>query len=57
MQYNLRIDPVTGEKYLAVLTKGREILRDPRLNKGTAFSHREQEQLDLNGLLPPAVLA
>lgn len=54
MQCNLRINPVTGEKYLAVLVKGKQILADPLLNKGTAFTHRERDELDLHGLLPPA---
>lgn len=54
MQYNMRIDPVTGERYLAVLVKGKQILMDPLLNKGTAFTHRERDEFALHGLLPPA---
>jgi malate dehydrogenase (oxaloacetate-decarboxylating) len=50
----LRIDPVTGERYLAVNTRGNRILRDPLLNKGTAFTRRERDELALHGLLPPA---
>lgn len=34
---------------------GYEILRNPKLNKGTAFSMEEREQYDLIGLLPKAV--
>ena len=56
MQCNLRIDPVTGEKYLAVPNRGKQILRDPLLNKGTAFTHRERDELALHGLLPPATI-
>jgi malate dehydrogenase (oxaloacetate-decarboxylating) len=33
------------------------VLRDPRLNRGTAFTHDERSALGLEGLLPPAVLS
>src|SRR5215813_6246331 len=35
---------------------GYELLADPQLNKGTAFSETERETFDLHGLLPPNVL-
>ena len=38
------------------LPKGSQILHEPLLNKGSAFSLKEREALDLNGLLPPRVL-
>src|SRR6201993_3265799 len=35
---------------------GYELLRDPRLNRGTAFTEAERRACRLEGLLPPAVL-
>jgi malate dehydrogenase (oxaloacetate-decarboxylating)(NADP+) len=37
------------------LPTGVALLRDPTLNKGTAFTERERDVLDLRGLLPPHV--
>ncbi|HSC96856.1 MAG TPA: NAD-dependent malic enzyme [Burkholderiales bacterium] len=37
--------------------RGIELLRDPLLNKGTAFTERERDALGLRGLLPPHVLS
>jgi malate dehydrogenase (oxaloacetate-decarboxylating) len=36
---------------------GYELLNDPLLNKGTAFTEDEREQFELHGLLPPHVAA
>lgn len=36
--------------------RGRAVLADPRLNRGTAFTEDERQALDLVGLLPPHVL-
>jgi malate dehydrogenase (oxaloacetate-decarboxylating) len=34
---------------------GYELLNDPQLNKGTAFTEAERDEFDLHGLLPPHV--
>ena len=34
--------------------RGRQILSDPRLNRGTAFTYRERREFGLTGLIPPA---
>src|SRR6202044_3392664 len=34
---------------------GYELLNDPLLNKGTAFTETEREEFDLSGLLPPHI--
>ena len=36
---------------------GHMVLRNPRLNKGTAFTEAERRALGLEGLLPPGVLS
>jgi malate dehydrogenase (oxaloacetate-decarboxylating) len=55
MGFSLRIDPSTGREYMAVREKGRALLINPFTNKGTAFTARERDDLDLWGLLPPAI--
>jgi malate dehydrogenase (oxaloacetate-decarboxylating) len=44
-----------SEKHLRTALSGYELLNDPLLNKGTAFSEVERDEFDLFGLLPPHV--
>jgi malic enzyme len=50
-----RVDPRTGEKYLAVFRRGAALQDDPILNKGTCFTLDERDELGLRGIIPPAV--
>ena len=56
-RFEERVDEKTGEKYLAVFRRGAALTTDPILNKGTCFTLGEREELDLRGLMPPAVSA
>lgn len=55
MKYQLKTDMQTGKSYIAVNRRGMRVLIHPMLNKGTAFSQVERDELGLNGLLPPAI--
>jgi len=55
MKISLKIDAATGQKYMAVPVKGKPLLMDPLINKGSAFTNQERDELDLHGLLPPIV--
>jgi len=49
----MKTDPTITDS----LPRGRALLRDPRCNRGTAFTAHERSVLGLDGLLPPAVLS
>ncbi|HID29489.1 MAG TPA: NAD-dependent malic enzyme, partial [Desulfobacterales bacterium] len=55
MEFSIKVDPRTWQRYIAVRQKGRALLIKPFTNKGTAFTARERDELDFRGLLPPAV--
>jgi malate dehydrogenase (oxaloacetate-decarboxylating)(NADP+) len=48
-------DKMRSKSRLSNFPTGFALLRDPALNKGTAFTLEEREALALNGLLPPRV--
>jgi malate dehydrogenase (oxaloacetate-decarboxylating) len=45
-----------SERVWETRLRGRSVLYDPRINKGTAFDARERDELGLVGMLPPHVL-
>ena len=55
MDYRTQTDSKTGQRFLPVPCRGRDLLRNPLLNKGTAFSADERNTLGLRGLVPPVV--
>jgi len=55
MDFSIKVDPRTWQEYIAVQQKGRALLINPLMNKGTAFTARERDELEFHGLLPPAV--
>jgi malate dehydrogenase (oxaloacetate-decarboxylating) len=52
MTYVRTAPPKEADRLLSVVRNGYELLTDPGLNKGTAFTERERLEFDLNGLLP-----
>ena len=53
--FSIKSDPLTGEEYLEVYLRGRQVLNDPFLNKGTAFDIEERSDLGLSGLVRSCV--
>ncbi|MDE3033235.1 MAG: oxaloacetate-decarboxylating malate dehydrogenase, partial [Acidobacteriota bacterium] len=47
----LKKDPLTGEDYYEVHLRGRQLLNDSHLNKGSAFTAEERMSLGLDGML------
>ncbi len=43
-------------RVLETTARGRAVLADPHLNRGTAFTQEQRRELDLVGLVPPQVL-
>ncbi len=55
MKFSIKIDPSNWQHYISSQVKGDELLGLAFLNKGTAFTDHERDELDLHGLLPPIV--
>ncbi len=55
MNFRIKVDPETSQKYIATHLKGKALLMDPFINKGTAFSVEERDRLNIEGLIPPVI--
>ncbi len=53
--YSIKIDPLVNEEYIEVQFRGQQLLTDPFLNKGSAFTEEERIRLGLVGLLRPTI--
>jgi len=54
--FTFKVDPMTGEEYYEVYSRGRQLLNDPHLNKAASFDREERKALGLEGLLRSAVM-
>jgi malate dehydrogenase (oxaloacetate-decarboxylating) len=52
LNFKIKIDPTSQEKYLETSLTGKQLLTIPQLNKGTAFSQAERHAFKLFGKLP-----
>ncbi|MFQ1062405.1 NAD-dependent malic enzyme [Bordetella trematum] len=52
-----KVSNVGGQRRINTVARGYEVLRDPALNKGSAFTAEERKALGLDGILPPVVLS
>ena len=50
-QAGFKLDTSSREAILEITSRGRLVITNPVSNRGTAFTHREREQLNLSGLL------
>ena len=51
----LNAAPPRAQRWVAVSRRGRDLIDEPLLNKGTAFTEEERGAFGLRGLLPPRV--
>jgi malate dehydrogenase (oxaloacetate-decarboxylating) len=55
MNFSLKLDPQSNRPYMALRVRGHAVLLNPLTNKGSAFTARERDELELHGLIPPAI--